>query len=547
MVYGQFEYLNVACAVVYFPQHEFGVSIFDRSVVDPVSLSNDVHHSDDLHLREDTTNTTATVASTALLVFIGTTKALPVGLVSCLQNIKSSSNSSLTTPSSSAYNTDRYGYNLIFEFKPTAIYHPATNEDTAAAVQCAAAFNVPIAPRSGGHSFEGYCEGGKDGALVIDVKNFQQFSLDPATGIATIGAGTRLGPMNSRLWNAGGYVLPTGVCPSVGVGGHALGGGVGMLARKYGMLTHNIVGVTLIDAKGTIQKVSATSNPDLFWALRGAGGGNFGVVTEFQFQAHKAPTTITTMIYKYPLAQFPAVMTAFVALGQNVTEDLTAFMFPGSTGIDLKVNFLGPKDAALSAIDPLLKMTGPPAAIDIREGNWYQAATLWDWLRGGDLENYIPNNNRYIRGRSLTYRKPLTQKEAKIVVKYLSHPPKGGSSNYFIIDMLGGKIDRPDAPSVFDFHKNALFTMVPFSEWGNPDSSPGLTCAECLKWSADLAKELQGAYSSGPKLEAYQNMMELGMPLSAYYGEENMPRLQQVKKTLDPTNIFSFPQSIPLP
>lgn len=491
--------------------------------------------------------TITVVASAASLAFIGTTKALPVGLIACLQNIKSSSNSSLITPSSSAYNTDRYGHNLIFEFKPTAIYHPATNEDTAAAVQCATAFNVSIAPRSGGHSFEGYCEGGKDGALVIDVNKFQQFSLNPATGIATVGAGTLLGPMYSRLWRAGGYFVPAGVCPSVGVGGHALGGGVGMLARKYGMLTHNIVSVTLIDAKGTTRKVSATSNPDFFWALRGAGGGDFGVVTEFQFQAHKAPASITTMIYQYPLIRFPAVIDAFVALGQIATDDLTALMFPSSMGIDLKVNFLGPKDAALSAIGRLLEMTGPPATIDVREGTWYEAATLWNWLRGGDLEHYISNNNRYMRGRSLIYRKPLTPQEADIVVKYLSNPPKGGSANYFIIDMLGGKLNRPDVPSVFDHHKNALFTMVPFSEWGKPDSGPGLTCPECLKWSEDLAKELQDAYSSGPGLEAYQNMLELGMPLSAYYGEDNLPRLQQIKKAFDPTNVFSFPQSVPLP
>ncbi|KAG0374702.1 hypothetical protein BGX24_010072 [Mortierella sp. AD032] len=492
--------------------------------------------------------TIAVVASAVSLTFISSTKALPAGLISCLQNIKSCSNSSLTTTSSIAYNTDRYGHNLIFEFKPTAIYHPATNEDAAAAVQCATAFNVAIAPRSGGHSFEGYCEGGKDGALVIDVNNFQQFSLDPATGIATVGAGTRLGPLYSRVWRAGGYLIPAGVCPSVGVGGHALGGGVGVLARKYGMLTHNIVSLTLIDAKGTIRQVSATSDPELFWALRGAGGGNFGVVTEFQFQAHKAPAIVTTMIYHFPLAHFPVVVDAFVALGQVATEDLTALMFPSSMGIDLKVNFLGPKDAALSAIAPLLKKTGPPAAAaDVREGTWYEAATLWNWLHGGDLENYISNNNRYMRGRSLIYRKPLTRQEADIVVKYLSNPPKGGSANYFIVDMLGGKLDRPDVPSVFDHHKNAVLTMVPFSEWGNPDSGPGLTCPECLKWSADLAMELQDAYSSGPELEAYQNMMELGMPLSAYYGKENLPRLQQIKKTFDPTNIFSFPQSVPLP
>ncbi|KAG0346827.1 hypothetical protein BG004_000748 [Podila humilis] len=490
-------------------------------------------------------NFIATFVLVLIASAIGTTSARPATLLTCLGNIKSNNNATLRTPSSIAYNTDRYGHNLQFEFKPAAIYHPSTNEETAKAIQCAALFNVAVAPRGGGHSFEGYCEGGKDGALVIDVNNFQQFSVDHNTAIATIGAGTRLGPMYSRLWYSGNYMIPAGVCPSVGVSGHALGGGVGVLARKYGMLTQNIVSLTLVDAKGAIRQVSAASDPEL-WALRGAGGGNFGVVTEFQFQVYKAPPVVTTLVLAYPLSHFPIVMDAFVALGQSVTEDLTSLMFPSSQGIELKVNFLGHKDHALLLLEPLLRQTGSPLSMDIREGNWLDAITQWNWLRNGTLENYVSNNNRYMRGRSVIYRKPLTKEETDIIVKYLSNPPTGASATYFIIDMLGGKIDNPDTPSVFDHHKGAVTTLVPFSEWGDPTSGPGLTCPDCLRWSSDLAKEMHAAYSSGPEIEAYQNMMERELPLSAYYGSDNMARLRQIKKRIDPANVFFFPQSIPL-
>ncbi|KAG0262857.1 hypothetical protein DFQ27_002067 [Actinomortierella ambigua] len=488
------------------------------------------------------------VVAAALHILPRNTQALPVGLFECLQNIQTNSGSSVTLPSSTNYDADRYGYNLLFEFHPTAIYHPATNEDAAKAIQCAATFNVSVAPRSGGHSFEGYCEGGQDGALVIDVAQFQQFSLDQSTGIATVGAGTHLGPMYSRLWFEGEHLLPAGVCPSVGVGGHALGGGVGMLARKYGMLTHNIVGLTLIDAQGQIRDITAHSDPDLFWAMRGAGGGNFGVVTEFRFQAHKAPLPITTIIYQFPLTQFPFIIDALADQATSAPDELQILVFPSSLGIDVKVNFLGTKEDALKAITPFLSMTGPtpPINTSLHEGNWYEAATLWNWLKGGTLEHYVANNNRYMRGRSLMYRRKLSVKEKDIIVQYLSHPPEGGSATYFIIDMLGGMLDRQEIPSVFDHHRGALVTLVPFSEWGNPDSGPGLTCPKCLEWSANLARDLKAEYGSETPIEAYQNMIELGMPLSAYYGEENLLRLMEIKKKADPKNLFAFPQSIPL-
>ncbi|KAG0222273.1 hypothetical protein BGW42_006748, partial [Actinomortierella wolfii] len=169
--------------------------------------------------------------TTAPLAMIGVAQTFPANFLNCLQNICGDPNSHLVTPSSSIYDTDRVGFNINFNYKPIAIYHPATEHDAAAAIRCAAANNVAIAPRSGGHSFEGYGQGGKDGSLVIDLNQFQQFSIDKQTHVATVGAGTRLGPLYSRLWEAGEYLVPAGTCPSVGIGGHALGGGIGMVSR----------------------------------------------------------------------------------------------------------------------------------------------------------------------------------------------------------------------------------------------------------------------------------------------------------------------------
>lgn len=144
------------------------------------------------------------------LATLSVVNATPAGLINCLENIHGNSNSTLTTPSSKVYKTDHLGFNYAFEFKPVAIYHPATTKDAAAAIKCASLNNVTIAPRSGGHSYEGYCEGGRDGVFVVDLNLMQDFAVDKTANIVTYGAGHRLGPLYSKLWDNGEYFIPAG-------------------------------------------------------------------------------------------------------------------------------------------------------------------------------------------------------------------------------------------------------------------------------------------------------------------------------------------------
>ncbi|KAF9920811.1 hypothetical protein FBU30_009261 [Linnemannia zychae] len=486
----------------------------------------------------------AKISAIVGFIFLDTTQALSEGLVPCLQNIKSSNKSILITPASVAYDTDRLGYNINFNYKPSALYHPATEADAAAAIQCAVANKVAVAPRSGGHSFEGYGQGGKDGTLVIDLSLFQKFSMDTKTGIATIGAGFRLGPLYSKLWAAGQYLIPAGTCPSVGIGGHALGGGLGMLGRKYGILTDSVVGMKVIDAKGAILKVSAKSNPDLFWALRGAGGGSFGLVTEFQIQAYKAPLQVTTMVYTFPLKSYRAVIDGYGKWGMSIPEEIFGAMSVRNSGIELRLNYLGSKSNAQKVVAPLFKVIGDPVTTEIKEGSWYQAATRW--AGGGSLENPNLNTHRYHRGGSLIYRRIMTTTEVDILYKYLSKLPEGASSAYFIIEIWGGKIDRPSSTAAFDNHRGVFYGFDFGIAWKDSSNNPGVNCVPCLQWSSDFRKELYALY--GGPLEAYQNYIELDLPnsLQAYYGS-SLPRLKQIKKQVDPNDTFNFPQSIPLP
>lgn len=492
----------------------------------------------------------AVIALCTILTYVSPIEALSTDLITCLQSINASRRSHLSTPYSPMYNNDRLVFNQIFDHTPSAIFHPASNADVVAAVACAVAHNVSIVPRSGGHSFEGHSGGGKTGSLVIDLNLFQQFAIDHDSAIATVGAGTRLGPLYTKLWNAGEYLVPAGSCPGVGVGGHALGGGMGMVGRKYGMLSDNIVGLTMVDANGNIWEVSATSRPDLFWALRGAGGGSFGLVTEFRVQAYKAPATVTRVLATYPRNVLRTVMDAFGKWAENVVDDFTPLMFVEGDMALVVGTFLGSQDKAQIALDSLFDLTGPPLRTAFDEGTWYQAAAKWAEMEGGKLDDRLAEHGRSFRLRSLLYRQPISDRELTIISKYLNNPPNnpnGRVTASAIFEIWGGKVDHPSSASAFDNHRGTLYGIQYGVDWSPSSSGPGSICMACMDWSERFAKELQAAYSSSQILEAYQNYMERDIPngLQAYYGD-NLSRLIEIKKSVDPGNVFRFPQAIPL-
>ncbi|KAF9158874.1 hypothetical protein DFQ26_007132 [Actinomortierella ambigua] len=510
----------------------------------------------------------AIIAGLTIHGIISSVEALPAtGLIDCLKGAQSSNGSFLNTATSQGYDQDRMNFGPIVDRRPIAIFHPDTVDEVAAAIKCAATFNATIAPRSGGHSFTGYSLGGSDGALVIDVSRFQQFSFDPKTKIATVGAGMRLGPLYINLWNAGKYLVPGGSCPSVGVGGHALGGGLGPVGRKFGMLLHSIVSLTMVDGQGRVRHINATSEPELFWAMRGAGGGSFGLVTEFQFQAYKAPSKLSTLFATYPvdstspMDQYLKLIHAFGNWSKVAPEDATAVLIVNRDDVELMVTVIGSENKAKEVVNEYYKLAGEPMRTTWDEGSWYETAKLLALFEGGTLEMPLTPSSFYLAGHSLVYRKPMSDKEISIISNsihqalHLDGNTEGNTDGiypYAMLEAWGGKIDNPASSSVFDHHHGVLYSVQYAFQWlasGNATKPGDQQCSGCLQASAQFGQEMQAAYSSGPVLEAYQNYIEQDIPnaLWAYYGAANLPRLQQVKKNADPMNLFSFPHSIPLP
>ncbi|KAF0441097.1 FAD-binding domain-containing protein [Gigaspora margarita] len=161
--------------------------------------------------------------------------------------------------------------NIRVNYTPSVLVYAVDNKDVQKAVKCAVELKRDIVPRSGGHSYEKYGLGGRDNVIVLDLTFINGITIDSNSKTAKIGAGNRLGEVYNQL-NQAGFLMPAGLCPSVGIGGHVLGGGFGYYSRKYGLACDNIISMEMVDANGNILQVDSTLNPDLFFALRGAGG-----------------------------------------------------------------------------------------------------------------------------------------------------------------------------------------------------------------------------------------------------------------------------------
>ena len=187
-------------------------------------------------------------------------------------------------------------YNLDIPVKPAAVTYPKTSEHVAAIVKCAVDNSLKVQPRCGGHSYANYGIGGQDGTIVVDLKNFQQFSMDKNTWQATIGGGTLLGDVTKRLHENGNRAMAHGTCPQVGIGGHATIGGLGPSSRLWGSALDHVEEVEVVLANSSVVRASAKENSDVFWALKGAGAG-FGIINEFKVRTQAEPEKTT--LYSY--------------------------------------------------------------------------------------------------------------------------------------------------------------------------------------------------------------------------------------------------------
>src|SRR5579875_2592329 len=460
----------------------------------------------------------------------------------------------LIRPGNSQFASASQLFNTRFDaVRPAAIAYCASPADAQACVAFARRFALPVAPRSGGHSYAGYSLPAN--GLVIDVTRMNAISVDTNAGTATIGGGAFLIDVYSALASYG-VIIPGGSCPTVGIAGLALGGGVGVLGRKFGLTSDNMLSAQVVTAGGRLVNCDATNNSDLFWALRGGGGGNFGIVTSFTFQTHPV-STLTLFTYDWPWSKAAIVFDAWQHWAPTAPDELWSNCLMLATtdkASDPIARVNGVYVGSPGQLDPLIQRlasdigSAPSYSIIaannvidtmLIEAGCYGKTVSACHLPGQTPDGQVPRDTSY--AKSDYFISLLPQKAINALVNAIS--ARQASSQFgaggFGFDANGGAINRIASDATAFVHRDALFSVQYSANWQPSDPSSLASANEA--WVTQIWQAMR-PYASG---QAYQNYIDpyLNDWQQAYYGA-NLPRLRQVKATYDPHNLFHFAQGI---
>ena len=427
--------------------------------------------------------------------------------------------------------------------RPQAVVLCESSNDVAETLRLAVRSGLQTATRSGGHCFAG--RSSSEG-IVIDVSRLKSVSV--SDGVATIGAGARLGEVYASL-NQRGLTLPAGSCPSVGIAGLTLGGGLGILGRKYGLTSDQLLGAQIVLADGRVVDCDASHDSELFWALRGAGGGNFGVVTSLVLRTHPA-SSATNFRLTWSFTHAAAVIEAWQAWAPAAPDELYASMLVTASAdierppaIDLLGSMLGSEADTTALLDEFLARTGAdPTSAFHQHMSREETTRYWADLEVTDRDD--PGQEETLQHESLFlksefFRRPLPTEAIRQVLRNLADERLHGQSRELDFSPWGGAYNRVRDDATAFVHRRELFSLKHATTVDAASSNE--TKASARRWLTESWKSVR-PWGSGhvfpnfpdPTLEDWQH---------AYYGN-NYDRLLKVKRTYDPDNVFRFHQSL---
>ena len=389
---------------------------------------------------------------------------------------------------------------------------------------------VGFAIRSGGHSYEGFSQSPD---LVIDVRGMKGIKLARDKKSVAIGSGSSLGSVYDALAPSH-LAIPAGSCFPVGVAGHSLGGGFGLLGRPFGLACDSILSMEVVDASGKILIASEQENPDLFWALRGGGNGSFGVVTNFNFR-----TSSVTMVAKFAITwtkqvtQAVKIVQAWQQWLENLPSSITGTLhLTKAKGGLIQVHMAGLSVQSESSLKVELKrlqgLAGAASVLSTKTMTFHQAATIFD---GGE-----PNPDSVLMKAKSDY---VTEAMTEQGILTLLNGLVTGEIAV-LCDTYGGAINKVAADATAFVHRaNTKYVMQYYMQW----DSAGATNAN-IAMMRTLYTSMRPFVSGG----CYVNYCDLDLGdgyAKAYWGD-NLPRLMKIKAEVDPKNIFKHAQSVPL-
>lgn len=447
----------------------------------------------------------------------GSARAIADPVPSGWDGLSTSIGGQLILPDNGQFAAAKQVFNTTYNgATPAAIVTPTSVGDVQKAMAFAASHNVKVAPRSGGHSYIGASTA--DGALVFDLRQLPGgITYDAANGRVTAPPATSLWDLHQTL-AASGRGIPTGICPTVGAAGHALGGGLGAQSRHAGLLSDALTSATVVLPSGQSVTASSAENPDLFWALRGGGGGNFGVTTSLTFATFPISDSDVVNLH-YPTESFAQVLVGW----QNWlrTADRNSWALADSTtdatGTHCRIMATCPAGTGNNVANAVTKAVGmQPAGTDIKTFNYLD---LVKYLAG----NMNPTPLAYVGGSDVF--PAINAGAAQGIAAAVNAFPPGAGRMLAIMHTLDGALATV-APGATAFPWRGQSALV---QWYMEPSGPPSTVMSWL----NTAHQAVQPYSVG----GYVNYVEAGQPPARYFGQ-NLSKLSAVRQKYDPGRVM---------
>ena len=436
-------------------------------------------------------------------------------------------------PGDPSYDETRQIWNAMIDRRPAVIVECASASDVPVALTYARDNNLEITVRGAGHNIAGsaICDNG----LMIDFSKMNHVRVDPEKRRAYVEPGTTLGDFDAAVQQHG-LATPVGINSTTGIAGLTLGGGFGWLTRKYGMTIDNLISAQVVTADGSQLTASETENPDLFWAIRG-GGGNFGVITEFEFRLHPVGPEILAGLMVFPFEQAKQVLTQYRKFTKSAPEDLNVWVVMrqapplpflpeavhGKEVIVLAIFYVGDIKEGEKLIAPLRDFGNA-------HGEHIGAQPYSDWQQAFDPLLTAGQRN-YWKSHNFS---ELCDDALDQLINFAGKLPT--SQCEIFIGQLAGASNRVPASAMAYSSRDAKFVLNVHARWEHQSEDE-----KAISWARAFFKATTPFASSG----AYVNFMtaEEGDRVSAAY-DTNYQRLVEIKRQYDPDNLFHLNQNI---
>ena len=439
----------------------------------------------------------------------------------------------LITPNDEGYDMGRRVWNGLIDRYPAMIAYCSDVDDVIKSVDFALTHGLLTAVRGGGHNVAGnaVCDNG----IVIDLSRMKRIEVNAASLIARAQAGLTWGEFD-RVTQTFGLATTGGIISRTGIAGLTLGGGIGWLMRKFGVTCDNLLSAEIITAGGRLMTASAVENPDLFWGLRG-GGGNFGIVTEFEYRLHQVGPVLAGTLY-YPAARVRDILrfyrdyitvipdeltTMFVYMAAPMTQSLNRLHLDGPV-VAIHVCYVGPLEGGVKVLKPLRDF-GPPLEDTVKIMPYVELQSMLDsgappglcnFWKSSYLNSFSDEAIDVFAGYSESITSPLSQ-------VHLQH--------------LKGAVRSVGEDDMAFSHRDALCVLNIVTKWENP-----LQAEKHIQWTRDFEGAMRPFSSGG----VYVNFLgdEGEDRVKAAYGSVKYGKLIALKNTYDPTNFFRLNQNI---